>query len=93
MIKTRLINTAAAFIVGLGAVSGTVLTFAAPASAATQPDTGAVPAFTAPDSSPTAPQATQPATGANSPTVGPFSQNPYPETNPFPQLPGNPWGQ
>ena len=35
MIKTRLAGTAAAFIFGLGAVAGTVLTFAAPASAST----------------------------------------------------------
>jgi hypothetical protein len=65
MIKTRLINTAAAFIVGLGAVTGTVLTFAAPASASS----------------------------ADSHTVGPFSGDPYPETNPFPTLPGNPWAK
>jgi hypothetical protein len=90
MLKIRLVNTAAAVLVGLGALTGTVLTFAAPASAATQADTGAVPAFTTPDSSSTSPQATQPATGA---TVGPFSGNPYPEANQFPQLPGNPWGQ
>jgi hypothetical protein len=74
VIKTRLINTAAAFVVGLGAVTGTVLTFAAPAGAST------------------APLAAQTATGGDSHTVGPFSQNPYPETNPFPQLPANPWG-
>ena len=39
MIKTRLAGTAAAFIFGLSAVAGTVMTFAAPASASTTPQT------------------------------------------------------
>lgn len=74
MIKTRLAGTAAALIFGLGAVAGTVLTFAAPASASTA----------APASASTAPQAKTWAGGS-------FVRNPYPESNAFPTLPGNPW--
>ena len=75
MIKTRLASTAAAFMFGLAALSGTVLTLSAPASAAS-----ALPGTH-----------TASADLAASNTVGPFSRDPYPESNPFPSLPGNPW--
>jgi hypothetical protein len=87
MIKTRLAATAAAVVIGLGAVlgavAGTVLTFAAPASAS----------ITAPASAST----TAPASASPTPQTpwvgGAFKPNPYPEPNAFPSIPKNPWGK
>ena len=80
MIRTRLAGSAAALIVGLGAIAGTVLTFAAPASAST---TAPASASTPAPSASTAPHATW--------LGGSFKPNPYPEPNAFPSLPTNPW--
>jgi hypothetical protein len=94
MIKTRLASAAAASLFGLAALAGTVLTVAAPANAST-----GAPSANASSAEPSA----NASRGASSiqiarpnpvdPKVGqPFSKNPYPQVNPFPSLPGNPWG-
>jgi len=75
MIKTRLANAAAASLFGLAAIAGTVLTVAAPANAS--------------DGAPSTQTARPELAGPN--TGQPFSGDPYPESNPFPLLPGNPW--
>jgi hypothetical protein len=103
MIKTRLASAAAASLFGLAALAGTVLTVAAPANASTgAPSANASTGAPSANASSAAPSANA-SRGASSiqiarpnpvdPKVGqPFSKNPYPQVNPFPSLPGNPWG-
>jgi hypothetical protein len=88
MIKTRLATAAAASLFGLAAIAGTVLTSAPSANASTGAHS-ANGSSGAPSPHIPEPKHTGPKTG---PKVGqPFSKDPYPETNPFPSLPGNPW--
>ena len=94
MIKIRIASAAATSVFGLAALAGAVVTVAAPAHASS----GAPSASTS---------STEPSTHTSSsapeipiarpkpadPKVGqPFSKDPYPQPNPFPGLPGNPWG-
>jgi hypothetical protein len=102
MIKTRIASAAAASLLGLAALTGTVLTVAAPANASTgAPSTNTSSTEPSTDTSSTEPSANAP-TGVPAiqiarpkpadPKVGqPFSKNPYPQPNPFPGFSGNPW--
>jgi hypothetical protein len=95
MIKTRLASAAAAFMFGLAAIAGTVLTCAAPANATTAASSTQT-EEQEPASPKTAPQKPAspnfaPQKPAGPPAGQPFSKNPYPESNPFPGLSGNPY--
>ena len=84
-IKTRLASAAAASLFGLAAIAGTVLTCAAPANASS-----AAPSTQIAQQEPAGPGTEQ--QEPTGPQAGqPFSGDPYPESNPFPSLPGNPW--
>src|SRR5262245_30655515 len=88
MIKTGLASVAAASLFGLAAAAGTVLAGAAPANAST-----AAPAGNGSRIAPS-PQVAQ--RGPAGPKTGskagqPLSGDPYPESAPFPSLPGHRW--
>jgi hypothetical protein len=102
MIKTRIASAAAASVFGLAALTGTVLTVAAPANASTgapsSNTSSAEPSANASsgEASANASTGTPPIQIARpkpaDPKVGqPFSKNPYPQANPFPGFSGNPW--
>jgi hypothetical protein len=94
LIKTRLASAAAASLFGLAAIAGTVLTCAAPANASSGAPSASASSADPSDNGSSAgardskiapPKPARPETGQ------PFSKNPYPQVNPFPGLPGNPW--
>jgi hypothetical protein len=96
MIKTRVASAAAASLFGLAALAGTVVTVAAPAHASSgapsaHGSSGAPSASASSagvrDSKIARPNPKRPETGQ------PFAKNPYPQVNPFPGLPENPWKQ
>ena len=93
MIKTRIASAAALFTFGLAALGGTFLTIAAPANAST----GAPSASTSSAEPSTHTSSGAPAIPIARPkpadpkVAQPFSKDPYPQVNPFPSLPGNPW--
>jgi hypothetical protein len=104
VITTRLASAAAASLFGLAALAGTALTVAAPATASTgAPSAGsstAAPSDTASSAEPSHDASSGvPAIhiarphAAESTAGKPFSKNPYQQVNPFPSLPGNPWGR